>query len=137
MVSHRYMLDTNIISSLIKNPQGQIYQKLKDVFPLTVCTSIVVSAEIQYGIQKGVSRKLHNQIKEVIEAIDVLPLEQPVALKYGELRAYLHKTGKPIGYNDLFIAAHAIALDLILVTDNIKEFERVPELKLENWLEGN
>jgi tRNA(fMet)-specific endonuclease VapC len=67
--------------------------------------------------------------------MDVLPLEKPVDLHYGEIRAFLNQAGKPIGGNDLFIAAHALALNLTLVSANLREFSRVPSLRLENWLE--
>ena len=68
--------------------------------------------------------------------MDILPLEKPVDLHYGEIRAFLSRAGKPIGGNDLFIAAHASALDLTLVSANIREFSRVPGLRVENWLES-
>ena len=135
MDDHRYLLDTNIISHLIRNPSGPVFDRLKSVLPATACTSIIVSAEIRFGLLKSVSRKLQIQAGKVLEAMDILPLEKPVDLHYGEIRAFLSRAGKPIGGNDLFIAAYARALDLTLVSANVLEFSRVPSLRVENWLE--
>ena len=137
MDTHRYLLDTNILSHLIRNPFGPVFDRLKSILPATACTSIIVSAEIRFGLRKGASKKLQIQAEKVLEAMamDILPLEKPVDLHYGEIRAFLNQTGKPIGGNDLFIAAHARALDLTLVSANVREFSRVPGLRVENWLE--
>ena len=137
MDTHRYLLDTNILSHLIRNPSGPVFDRLKSILPATACTSIIVSAEIRFGLRKGASKKLQIQAEKVLEAMamDILPLEKPVDLHYGEIRAILYQTGKPIGGNDLFIAAHARALDLTLVSANVREFSRVPSLRVENWLE--
>ena len=135
MDTHRYLLDTNILSHLIRNPSGPVFDRLKSILPATACTSIIVSAEIRFGLYKGASKKLQIQAEKVLEAMDILPLEKPVDLHYGEIRAFLNQAGKPIGGNDLFIAAHALALDLTLVSANVREFSRVPSLRVENWLE--
>ena len=134
MDSHRYLLDTNIISHLIRFPTGPVFKYLESVLPDTVCTSIVVSSEIHYGLKKKASKKLINQAEKILSVMEILPLEQPVDVHYGDIRNFLSQRGQPIGGNDLFIAAHARALNLILVTDNIREFSRVPNLKIENWL---
>lgn len=134
MGNYTYLLDTNIISHMIRNPQGPVLGHLESVDPDTVCTSIVVAAEIQFGLKKRASEKLAKQAELILSAMDILPLEAPVDEHYGDIRAYLHQKGMPIGGNDLFIAAHSRALDLILVTDNIREFSRVPGLRFENWL---
>jgi len=135
MENHRYLLDTNIISHLIRHPSGQVFNYLESILPATACTSIIVSAEIHYGLRKGASDKLRTQAEKVLEVMDILPLEKPVDTYYGEIRAILNRKGTPIGGNDLFIAAHALALDLTLVTANVREFSRVPKLRIENWLE--
>jgi len=135
MAIHAYLLDTNIISALAREPQGAVYRVLKERLPATACTSIVVASEIEYGLCKSGSRRLRTQVETILSALDVLPLEAPVDRHYGEIRAYLQRIGQPIGYNDLFIAAHARSLGLILVSRNTGEFERVPDLKTENWLE--
>lgn len=135
MDSHTYLLDTNIISALARDPRGAVLQKMKDRLPATVCTSIVVAAEIEYGLSKGVSARLRHQVNAIMSSIDILPLAAPAQHHYGEIRAHLQRLGQPIGFNDLFIAAHARALGLTLVTANTREFTRVPRLALENWLE--
>ena len=135
MENHRYLLDTNILSHLIRNPSGPVFNYLESILPATACTSIIVSSEIHYGLHKGASDKLKTQAEKVLEVMDILPLEKPVDTYYGEIRALLNRKGTPIGGNDLFIAAHALALDLTLVTANVREFSRVPKLRIENWLE--
>lgn len=131
---HRYLLDTNIVSHLIRYPNGPILTRLESILPATACTSIVVSAEIHFGLKKKASGKLMRQARQILSVMDILPLESPVDEHYGEIRAHLNQVGRPIGGNDLFIAAHARSLDMILVTDNIREFSRVPGLKVETWL---
>jgi tRNA(fMet)-specific endonuclease VapC len=134
MDSYRYLLDTNIISHLIRCPTGPLLYRLESILPATACTSVVVSAEIHFGLKKKASDRLIQQAEKILSVIDILPLESPVDEHYGDIRSYLNQLGRPIGCNDLFIAAHARMLDLILVTDNIREFSRVPGLKVENWL---
>jgi tRNA(fMet)-specific endonuclease VapC len=124
----------------MRNPSGPVFDRLKSILPATACTSIIVSAEIHFGLRKGASKKLQIQAEKVLEVMDILPLEKPVDELYGKTRAYLNQAGKPIGGNDLLIAAHALAahalaLDLTLVTANVREFARVPNLRVENWLE--
>ena len=133
-IPHQYLLDTNIISVLVKQPTGVVLQKLEEVLPATACTSIIVAAEIHFGLSKSSSTKLRTRAEKILSELDVLPFESPAEQHYGEIRAYLQQIGQPIGYNDLFIAAHARSLDVVLVTNNIREFERVPDLQLENWL---
>ena len=135
MDTHRYLLDANILSHLIRNPAGPVFGYLESILPATACTSIIVSAEIRYGLRKSESEKLRIQAEKVLEVIDILPLEKPVDTHYGEIRTFLNRSGTPIGGNDFFIAAHALALDLTLVTANVREFSRVPKLRVENWLE--
>ena len=134
MDSHRFLLDTNIISALVREPRGAVFRALEERLPATACTSIVVAAEIRFGLCKCVSARLRAHVEQLMSALDILPLESPVDAHYGEIRAHLQQIGQPIGQNDLFIAAHARAMDLTLVTHNMREFERVPGLKVENWL---
>ena len=135
METHRYLLDTNILFHLIRNPSGPVFDHLKSILPATACTSFIVSAEIRFDLCKGASEKLKIQAEKVLEVLDILPLEKPVDEYYGKTRAVLNQAGHPIGGNDLFIAAHALALDLTLVSANVREFSRVPDLRVENWLE--
>jgi tRNA(fMet)-specific endonuclease VapC len=129
-----YLLDTNILSDLIRRPAGKITQRIKAVGDEKICTSIVVAAELRYGAYKKGSRRLTRQLELVLSALVILPLEQPVDRRYAEIRTGLEQAGTPIGPNDMLIAAHALALGLVLVTDNVDEFSRVPGLSLENWL---
>src|SRR5437016_1824813 len=131
----RYLLDTSIVSDLVRNPQGPVFQCIVRVGEAQVCTSIVVAAELRFGAAKKRSRRLVNEVDGVLTRLDVLSLEAPADETYAELRAKLERAGTPIGGNDLLIAAQAIALDLTLVTANDREFGRVDGLKVENWLQ--
>jgi len=130
----RYLLDTNIVSDLVRNPQGRITQRIRKVGEAQVCTSIIVAAELRYGSAKKGSPRLAAQLATVLSALEILPFDAPADRTYGELRARLEKSGRLIGANDLLIAAQAIALGHILVTDNEREFARVDGLRHENWL---
>jgi tRNA(fMet)-specific endonuclease VapC len=130
----RYLLDTNILSDLIRHPQGTVADRITTVGEATVCTSIIVAAELRFGANKSNSTKLAQTVDLILSAFEILPLEYPADWHYGELRDHLSRQGMPIGPNDLLIAAHTLAADLILVTANIREFSRVPGLKVENWL---
>jgi len=130
----RFLLDTNILSDLVRHPRGQIRDRIKDVGEQNVCTSIVVAAELRYGAAKRGSLRLTMQLEAVLDVIDVLALEQPADAVYGELRARLERVGQSIGANNLLIAAHALALGHTVVTDNEREFSRIDDLRVENWL---
>lgn len=129
-----YLLDTNIISDLIRNPSGAAARRIEQVGAKGICTSIIVAAELRYGCAKKGSPKLQAKVEGVLETIPVLPLDIPVDGEYGDIRTELEAAGQPIGGNDLLIAAHAYALGLTLVTDNTREFSRIRGLKVENWL---
>lgn len=135
MAEHSYLLDTNILSDLIKHPTGTVARRITIVGEEAICTSIVVACELRYGAAKKGSPILSERIGQLLTTIDVLPLEEDADQKYGETRAVLEKAGTPIGANDNMIAAHALSRGLTLVTDNMGEFARIPGLKLENWLE--
>ena len=130
----RYLLDTNILSDLIRNPAGRAARRLAVVGETTVCTSIVVACELRYGAAKKGSPQLSERVEVILESLEVLPLDKEADRRYAEIRSRLERLGKPIGPNDLLIAAHARALDLTLVTDNVEEFGRVPGLSTEAWL---
>ncbi|HEV7249437.1 MAG TPA: type II toxin-antitoxin system VapC family toxin [Shinella sp.] len=129
-----YMLDTNIISDIIRNPFGPAARRIEEVGPRDICTSIVVAAELRYGCAKKGSARLLEKVEGVLGTIPVLPLDIPVDAGYGVIRAELEMAGQIIGLNDLLIAAHAQALNLTLVTDNTREFSRIRGLDVENWL---
>jgi tRNA(fMet)-specific endonuclease VapC len=136
MSQRRYMLDTSTVSELVRNPLGaaaQHYRKLSDE---RVCTSIIVAAELRYGVHRKGRTTLALRVEQALQGLQVLPFEAPADDIYGSIRASLERLGSPIGNFDLLIAAHALATDCILVTDNVREFQRVPKLRVENWLRG-
>jgi tRNA(fMet)-specific endonuclease VapC len=130
----RYLLDTNILSDLIRNPQGRVAARVAEVGEGKVCTSIIVAAELRYGAAKRGSARLTKQLESVLAVLETLPFEAPAEIVYGEVRTRLEAAGTPIGANDLLIAAHAAALGYTIVTDNEREFARIDGLPLENWL---
>jgi len=130
----RYLLDTNIVSDLVRNPQGNVAQKIRRVGEKRVCTSIIVASELRYRAAKRQSPRLTAQLEAVLGALEVVPFEAPADVTYGTLRARLEKAGRPIGGNDLLIAAQVVALGYAIVSDNEREFGRIPGLTHENWL---
>ena len=134
MSGKRYLLDTNILSDLIRNPGGRIAAHIARVGEETICTSLIVCSELRFGALKKGSKRLSAQLETVLSAVDIVSLEEPVDQRYAELRVALERAGTPIGGNDMLIAAHALALGLIVVTANEREFSRVPGLVVENWI---
>lgn len=130
----RRLLDTNILSDLVRNPQGRVAARIAEVGDTAICTSIVVAAELRFGAAKKGSERLTLQLERILSAIEIQPFDAPADAAYAELRVHLEAAGSPIGGNDMLIAAHALATDCILVTDNEREFTRVVGLKVENWL---
>ncbi|MCY3969651.1 MAG: type II toxin-antitoxin system VapC family toxin [Holophagales bacterium] len=129
----RYLLDTNVVSQLIRRPDGRVAQRVAELEPGSFAINVIVAAELRYGAERRGSSRLTRQLEAVLSAIDVLPLEEPVDRHYGEIRSELERSGQPIGFNDLLIAAHARALGLTLVTNNVGEFRRVSGLSVEDW----
>jgi tRNA(fMet)-specific endonuclease VapC len=130
----RFLLDTNIVSNLIREPRGRVAERIKTAGESAVCTSIIVASELRYGAAKKASPRLTAQVDAVLGVLDTLTLDAPVDETYGSIRTQLELAGTPIGGNDLLIAAHAVALNLTLVTDNVEEFSRVRGLRVENWM---
>ena len=130
----RYLLDTNIVSDLVRNPQGRVAQHIRKIGEHKVCTSIIVAAELRYGASKKGSPKLSAQLEAVLGALEILPFETPADQAYGSIRTLLERAGRPIGGNDLLIASQAVALGYTVVTDNDDEFSHVENLQHENWL---
>ncbi|WP_244598768.1 type II toxin-antitoxin system VapC family toxin [Rhizobium tubonense] len=128
-----FMLDTNIVSAMVRDPHGKVLERLIEVGEENVFISIITHGEIWYGVKKNGSEALSKKVSAVTRRLYVAPLHMPSDQRYGEVRLALRQ-GKNIGQNDLWIAAHALALDAVLVTDNEREFSRVPGLKVENWL---
>jgi tRNA(fMet)-specific endonuclease VapC len=133
-VTFKFLLDTNIVSDLVRRPQGRVADAIAAKGEATVATSIIVAAELRFGAVKSGSRKLVQQLDAILGALPVLPFETPAESRYAEVRARLEKAGTRIGGNDLLIAAHALALDLVLVTANLREFKRVKGLRCVDWL---
>jgi tRNA(fMet)-specific endonuclease VapC len=130
------MLDTNILSELARNPQGAVTRHIAAVGPDAICVSIITAAELRYGCAKKGSAKLLSQVEDILDSVEVVPLDVPADARYGVIRTALEADGKPIGPNDLLVAAHACTLGAVLVTANVAEFRRVPDLQVENWLQG-
>lgn len=129
------MLDTNIVSELMRDPQGRVFDHVVRVGSDNLCVSIITAAEIRYGCAKKGSARLLAQADAILGALDILPFDVPADAEYGGIRAELEAAGRTIGPNDLLIAAHAYALGAVMVTDNLGEFSRVRGLTVENWLE--
>jgi len=128
------MLDTNIISDLIRNPQGKAAKRVAKAGEDNICTSIIVAVELRYGCAKSGSKRLLQAVEDLLGEISVLPFDVPADAEYGGIRSELEAAGKPIGSNDLLIAAHAYATGATIVTANVNEFKRIRGLNVENWL---
>ena len=127
------MLDTDIVSDLVRRPDGETAQRAASLEPGTTAISIIVAAELRYGAERRKSERLTQQLERVLSALETLPLAEPADAHYGEIRSELEGMGLPIGHNDLLIAAHARSLGATLVTRNTREFGRVPGLEIESW----
>lgn len=127
------MLDTDIVSELVRRPDGEAARRAASLESRTIAVSIIVAAELRYGAARRRSARLTRQLETVLAALVTLPLAPPADAHYAAIRSELERVGRTIGHNDLLIAAHARALDLTLVTPNVREFERVPGLVVEDW----
>jgi len=130
-----YMIDTNICIYIAKNHPVHVMRRFEQMRPGDVVMSFVTHGELVFGAEKSNHRV--KTIEKLQRLTEWIPVEFPTpetALHYGQIRAQLERAGTPIGANDLWIAAHALSYDMILVSNNIKEFQRVPDLKLENWV---
>lgn len=131
-----YMLDTNICIYAIKDRPEQVLTKIKENQALGLCISAITLSELEYGAAKSANpEKNHAAIMRLLFVLDVLPFGDKAAIEYGNIRAHLERKGTPIGPLDMLIAGHAKAEGRVLVTNNVKEFVRVPGLKVENWAE--
>lgn len=132
-----YLLDTNALSDLIRDPAGNVAMRLAQVGLDQVCTSVIVAAELRYGAAKRASTRLSERVDTILRQVPVKPFEPPSDQIYGRVRADMEANGVPIGDHDLLIAAQSLSLGCILVTDNEREFRRVPGLSVENWRRGS
>lgn len=128
------MLDTNICIYVIKKKPEQVRFRFQEKLNSGLCISSITLAELEHGVQNS-SNPLKNEqsLLRFLLPLSILPFESSAAIEYGAIRAHLQQKGTPIGPMDMLIAAHARAERLILVTNNVREFERVPELEIENW----
>jgi len=130
-----YMLDTNICIYVLQNRSKRLRHRFK--VEKDLCISSVTYAELCFGIENGAASlrsKRWEQLGLFTRLLNIEALDRNVGRHYGHLRAWLKGQGKPIGNNDLFIASHAQSLGAVLVTNNMREFKRVPELVVENWI---
>ena len=131
----RFMLDSDICIYLIKGKPPQVLSRLKAFNPGDVSLSSVTLSELEYGVAKS-SKPQQNRdaLDAFLAPLEILPFNGEAAYRYGQIRAYLEKEGMLIGAMDMLIGAHAVSASITLVTNNIKEFGRIPGLHLENWL---
>ena len=133
-----FLLDTNVISQLMRDERCIVAQRAQAAIAegrvQLLCTSVVVQSELMFGLAKRPSVRLQTAYEDAMSQLEVFALDAATGPHYASLRTHLERQGTPIGGNDLFIAAHALALNATLVTDNEVEFRRVPGLAVENWL---
>ena len=130
----RYLLDTNTCIYIINRHPPEVFERFKRLQAGQIAISSITGAELQFGIAKTGSERNQNALEKFLAPLDVLPFDEQAMRIYGDLRAHLERKGTPIGALDTLIAAHALALDSVLVTNNQREFKRVPKLRLENWV---
>lgn len=128
----KHLLDTNIISDLIRRPNGPVAARI--MAGETICTSIIVAAELRFGAAKRGSAQLSDRVEQALLRMQVLPFTRPADQIYGALRTDLEHRGQVISGNDMLIAAHALSENCVLVTDNVGEFARIEGLTVLNWL---
>ena len=130
----QFLLDTNILSDVIRNPDGRVGRQIDALDDSAIATSAIVACELRFGARKKGSTRLARRVDETLGSIIVHPFDAPADHVYAELRCQLESAGTPISATDMLIAAHALALDAVLVTDNEREFRRVVGLRMVNWL---
>lgn len=130
------MLDTNICIYTIKHKPESVIKHFVSEIPEGLCISSITLAELRHGVEKSANpAKNSNTLTKFLTALTILPFDDYAAIEYGSICADLQRRGTPIGTMDMLIAAHARSKNLILVTNNTREFERVNDLKIENWVE--
>lgn len=130
-----YLLDTNICIYVINHKPQQVFERFKQYQLGQLAISSITASELAFGIEKSGSERNKQALNKFLSPLDILPYDEQAIWHYAKLlRQDLQSTGKTIGSLDMLIAAHALALDVVLVTNNIKEFERIDRLKLENWV---
>ncbi len=129
------LLDTNICIYIIKRKPEAVLRHFQNYHPGDIGISSITLAELQYGVARSQAQKRNaSALSEFLIPLEILPFGESATQAYGSIRALLERQGNIIGAMDLLIAAHAVSLEAVLVTNNVKEFERVPDLKIENWV---
>ena len=137
MSSPRYLLDTNICIFIRQNRPLAVTDRFRTLASGEAAISVISYGELSYGAEKSRKRELAvSGLQKLLEYLPVLPLPQNGGSAYGSIRSALERKGNSISSNDLWIAAHALAAGLILVTSNEREFRRVDDLRIENWAAG-
>jgi tRNA(fMet)-specific endonuclease VapC len=133
----KYMLDTNICIGLIRQKSGPLIRRLTECEPGDVGVSSITAAELVYGVRKS-ARVEQNMfaLEQFLLPLEIADFDQRAAITYGAVRAALERQGNAIGSVDMLIGAHALSLDVTLVTNNTDEFQRIPDLELEDWMAG-
>lgn len=130
----RYLLDTNICIYIINRKPPEVFRHFDGLSVGDIAISSITGAELAHGVAKSGSPRNQQALDKFLTPLDILPFDMQAMQHYGRLRAQLERQGMPIGPLDTLIAAHALALGCTLVTNNLREFERVPGLALENWV---
>ena len=129
-----YMLDTNICIYVINSRPAIVLKRFRQERLGDIVISSVTAAELAFGVAKSGSARNRQALEMFLSTLEILPVDESVIWQYGNLRTDLERSGQPIGTLDTMIAAHALTANIILVTNNMREFERVPRLRLENWV---
>lgn len=130
----KYMLDTNICIYTIRRQPSRVIDRFRQHHVGDIGISSITAAELWYGVEKNTQRKKNSKaLEQFLFPLEIAPFDTEAAIAYGMIRSLLESEGKPIGSLDTLIAAHARSLDLVLVTNNEREFKRVPKLRIENW----
>jgi tRNA(fMet)-specific endonuclease VapC len=133
----KYLLDTNVCIDFLNRSHPSVIERVTSAYPEDLCLSSVVVAELRYGADRSRKRaENHERLDILIAEIPCVDFDLSAAWIYGRIRSTLEAKGSPIGPYDMMIAAHALSLELTLVTDNVREFQRVAGLKVENWRHG-
>jgi tRNA(fMet)-specific endonuclease VapC len=133
-MTSRFLLGTDMLSQLIRAPQGAVARRLVAAGEGNVFTSAVVACELRYMARKKGSQGLTERVEQLLASLEVAALEPGVDRVYAEIRCALESEGRPIGANDLLIAAHALEQEAVLVSGNVSEFRRVKGLEVQDWL---
>ncbi|PWG62715.1 type II toxin-antitoxin system tRNA(fMet)-specific endonuclease VapC [Spiribacter halobius] len=129
-----FLLDTNTCIYIINRRPPEVFERFRGHAIGEIGISSITGAELTFGVAKSGSRRNRAALDKFLAPLDILPFDEAAMRQYGPLRAHLEREGQPIGSMDLLIAAHALALGYTLITNNLREFARVPNLPLENWV---